>query len=208
MAAIDWFRNSEWNADIERQFHEKLARSRTQRDQYLVIQALTLSKSHPQTALQLVDLYFDTKKGHFEDIRALSARSSAYRATGNIESAISTMKEILSIERQRPQHKTTTYVEYPYLVASMGIDREYSSALSVLDERASDLMFPVDIFKWHAAYSLISHAQKDLPAAKHHAGAALDAAQIKKSGFRFHQSLGLVGNEYKETVSALRQIYA
>ena len=56
MAATDWFRNTDWNAENEKAFFEKLARSRTQRDQYLVIQALTLSKSHPQAALQLIDL--------------------------------------------------------------------------------------------------------------------------------------------------------
>jgi hypothetical protein len=208
MAAADWFRNTDWNAEIEQHFLEKLARSRTQRDQYLVIQALTLSNSCPQAALQLVDLYFATKKGHFEDVRALSARAAAYKSMGNNALAVAAMKEVLAIERQRPKHKTTTYVEYPYLVASIGMTSEFSSALSVLEERAGDLMFPVDVFKWHSAYSIISHALQNSEAAKNHAGMALDAAQIKKSGFRFHQSLGLVGKEHQTTVAALRQIYA
>jgi len=208
MTATDWFRNSHWNSDIQERFLGKLARSRTQRDQYLVIQALTLSRSHPQAALELVDLYFATQKGHFEDVRALSARAAAYQSIRNNALAVAAMKEILAIERQRPQQKTTTYVEYPYFVASIGMASEFLSALSVLEERAGDLVFPVDVFKWHAAYSIISYALREIEAARTHAGMALDAAQIKKSGFRFHQSLGLVGKEHQATVSALRQIYA
>ena len=173
MAATDWFRNTDWNAENEKAFFEKLARSRTQRDQYLVIQALTLSKSHPQAALQLIDLYFSTQKGDFEDVRALSARAAAYQSMGNNSLVVDAMKEILEIERQRPQHKTTTYVEYPYLVASIGMSSEFDAAIFVLKERVRDLMFPVDIFKWHAAYSLISDARQNSEAAKHHAGKAL-----------------------------------
>ncbi|MBK1683650.1 hypothetical protein [Rhodoferax fermentans] len=208
MTPTDWFRNSDWSSDIQERFLAKLARSRTQRDQYLVIQALTLSRSHPQAALQLVDLYFATQKGQFEDVRALSARAAAYQSIRNNALAVAAMKEILAIERQRPQQKTTTYVEYPYFVASIGMDSEFSSAFSVLEERAGDLKFPVDEFKWHAAYSIISYALRDIEAARTHAGMALDAAKIKKSGFRFHQSLGLVGKEHQATVSTLRQIYA
>jgi len=45
MTATDWFRNREWNAEIEKDFLAQLARSRTQSDQYLVIQALTICKT-------------------------------------------------------------------------------------------------------------------------------------------------------------------
>jgi hypothetical protein len=208
MADSDWFRNKDWSAAIEQEFFAKLGRSRTQRDQYLVIQALTLAPTHANVALRLIDLYFSTKKSNFEDVRALSARATAYRSMKDLTQVFVAMKEILAIERERPQQKTTTYVDYPYLVASAGIESEYSGALEVLQERVGDLMFPIDVFKWRAAYSIIAFAQHNIEVAKHHAGVALDAAQIKKSGFRFHQSLGLVGNEYKTTVSNLRKIYA
>ena len=208
MAASDWFRNHNWNAEIEGQFFSKLARSRTQRDQYLVIQALTIAKSCPNVTLQLVEHYFATKKGNFEDIRALSARATAYITLGDLAHAVAAMKDVLAIERERPQHKTTMYVEYPYLVASNGLEPEYPSALATLKERVGDLMFPLDTFKWHASFSIISLALSDLAMAKKHAGLALDAAQIKKSGFRFHQSLGLVGNDHRSTISKLHSIYA
>ncbi|ARV17356.1 hypothetical protein AEP_00394 [Curvibacter sp. AEP1-3] len=208
MTATDWFRNQEWNAEIEKDFLAKLARSRTQSDQYLVIQALTICKTYPNVGLQLVERYFETKQGDFEDARALSARAYAYIALEDLASCVMTMKSILAIERERPLHKTTMYVDYPYLVAAKGLESEYQSALATLQERHADLIFPLDIFKWHAAFSFISAALKDKLNAKKHAGLALDAAQIKKSGFRFHQTLGLVGSEHQATVSKLRGIYA
>jgi hypothetical protein len=94
------------------------------------------------------------------------------------------------------------------LVATKRIESEYQSALSVLTERVGDLMFPLDVFKWHAAMSIIHAELNDTERSKKFAGLALDAAQVKKSGFRFHQSLGLVGNKYESIVGELRKIYA
>jgi tetratricopeptide (TPR) repeat protein len=206
--ATDWFRQKDWNEKIEQEFFVKLARARTQRDQYLVIQAQTISQIVPTVALRLVDLYFDTKKDNFEDVRALSAKADAYLALGQTELAIEAMKSILAIERARPNHKTTKYLDYPFLVATQQISSEYHDALAVLEERKSDLMFPLDKFKWHAAKSLIHHSLRELDDSKRHAALALEAAKVKMSGFRYHQDLGLVGEEHKDTVASLRQIYA
>lgn len=207
MSEQDWFRNHEWNAEIEEKFFAKLARTRSQYDQYLVIQALTISKTIPNTALKLVERYFAMKKGNYEDIRALSARAHAYLALDELPLAVEAMKQILAIERERPNHKTTMYVDYPYLVATKGVESEYQTALATLSERVTDLMFPLDIFKWHASKSMICFALNERELAKEHAGLALDSAKIKKSGFRFHQSLGLVGNDHKATVSKLHRIF-
>lgn len=206
--ATDWFRQETWDERIEQDFLARLSRSRSQRDQYLVIQALTIAKTFPAVALRLADHYFETKKDNFEDVRALSAKADAYLALGQTELAIEAMKGILAIERERPNHKTTKYVDYPFLVATQRISSEYHDALLVLDERENDLMFPLDKFKWHAAKSLIHHALRKPIESKKHAALALEAAQARTSGFRYHQDLGLVGEAYKDTVVALREIYA
>ncbi len=206
--ATDWFRQAAWDEKTEQEFFARLSRTRSQRDQYLVIQALTIAKTVPSVALRLADRYFETKKGNFEDVRALSAKSDAYLALGKTELAIGAMKDILAIERARPNHKTTKYVDYPFLVATQRISSEYHDALEVLNERESDLMFPLDKFKWHAAKSLILHALRKVSDSKVHAALALAAAQAKMSGFRYHQNLGLVGEAYKDTILALREIYA
>lgn len=206
--ATDWFRQEEWNDKIEQEFFAKLARARAQRDQYLVIQALTISKLVPTVALRLADLYFDTQKDNFEDVRALSSKADAYLALGQTERAIEAMKDILAIERTRPSHKTTMHVDYPFLVATQYISSEYHHALAVLNERKSDLTLPFDKFKWHAAKSLIHHSLREFDDSRMHAALALNAANVTTSGFRYHQDVGLVGDEYRDTVESLRQICA
>ena len=206
--ATDWYRQTVWSEETEQVFFARLSRARSQRDQYLVIQALTIAKTAPSVALRLTDHYFETKRDSFEDVRALSAKSDAYLTLGQADLAIEAMKGILAIERERPNHKTTKYVEYPLLVATQRISSDYYEALEVLNERKSDLMFPVDKFKWHAAKSLILHALQRVSDSKEHAALALGAAQAKMSGFRYHQDLGLVGEAHKDTILALWEIYA
>jgi hypothetical protein len=204
----DWYRHESWNEAVEKEFFAKLARARSQRDQYLAIQALTIAKGDPQTALRLVDIYFETKKTSSDDLGALTAKANALLASNQIDLAINTMKEILAIERIKPNRKTNTYVDYPFIVATQGLSAEYADALAVLDERKSDLAFPVSKFKWHAAKALIHRALQNLDDAKQQAGLALEAAQVKNSKLRYHRGLGLVGNEYKDMVAEMQKIYA
>ena len=207
MAEHDWFRCENWNANVEELFFSKLQRARTQRDQYLVIQALTISRKHPDVALRLVEHYFSTKKSDFEDLRALLAKADAFTAKDLIAEAIETYKAVLSLEKEKPNQRSRAFVDLPYLVASRQVVDEYSFALSVLKERSKDVVFPVDLFVWHASLSLILEATGEQQAAVTHAGKALDAAQVKKSGFRFHSKLGLVGAQYAQGVESMRRIY-
>jgi hypothetical protein len=57
VAHDDWFRNAEWNSDIEAAFFAKLKRAKD-KSQYLRVQACTLAATHPRIALRLLDQYF------------------------------------------------------------------------------------------------------------------------------------------------------
>lgn len=199
MSSDDWYRNKNWNASIEEHFYSKLKRARTQRDQYLVIQALTLADNHPEVSLRLVNEYFESRKDQFDDVRALLAKANAYRTLNDLDGCISAFKEVLGREREFPNHQTGVYLDYPYLVATQKIENEYANALDVLNEHVDRLTFPLDHYKWHASKALInndgSEAQK-----------ALEAAKVKKSDFRFHQDVGLVGKEYEKTIKHLCKI--
>lgn len=72
--ATDWFRQETWDEKIEQDFLARLSRSPSQRDQYLVIQVLTIAKTFPAVALRLADIYFETKKDNFDDVRAFAIR--------------------------------------------------------------------------------------------------------------------------------------
>lgn len=208
MSEEDWYRNKEWNHRIESAFLAKLSRARSQRDQYLAIQALTIAPHQPHVALRLTDLYFDTRKSDFDDVRALLARAKAYRYLNDMSEAAKAYKAVLSQESKFPNHKTRTYVELPYLIASRELSTEYAFALTVLAQGLGSVAVPIDRFMWHASRALISSAQGDDPDAQEHAREALDAAQVKKSGFRYHQNTGLVGNEHQAVIKRLVKLAA
>ncbi|MBB1319942.1 hypothetical protein H5123_20210 [Shewanella sp. SR43-4] len=199
MSSEDWYRNENWNASIEEHFYSKLKRTRTQRDQYLVIQALTLADTYPEVSLRLVNEYFESRKDQFDDIRALLAKANACKTLNDLDGCISAFKEVLGREREFPNYQTGVYLDYPYLVATQKIENEYANAVDVLNEHVDRLTFPLDYYKWHASKALInndgSEAQK-----------ALDAAKVKRSGFRFHQDVGLVGKEHEKTIKHLCKI--
>ncbi|MCL1038237.1 hypothetical protein L2750_13900 [Shewanella submarina] len=199
MSSDDWYRNKNWNASIEEHFYSKLKRARTQRDQYLVIQALTLADSHPEVSLRLVNEYFESRKDQFEDVRALLAKAEALRTLNDIDGCISAFKEVLGKEKKFPNYQTGVHLDYPYLVATKKIENEYANALDVLNEHVDRLTFPLDHYKWHASKALINNDGTE-------AQKALEAAKVKKSGFRFHQDVGLVGKEHEKIIKALCKI--
>ena len=199
MGKDDWYRNTEWNEEIESKFFAKLKRSRSQRDQYIVIQALALTKQYPEVSLCLVDFYFESRKNKFDDMRALVARADALLELGDIKKAMEAYRDVLAKEEEFPNHLSNTYVQYPYIVATRSIESEYEFALIVLKKHVSRLIFPIEHFMWHAARALI---EKD----PEQAVLALEATEIKNSGFRYHQNLGLVGKEHKKTIKQLHKI--
>jgi len=199
VSSDDWYRNEDWNDSVEEYFYSKLKRARTQRDQYLIIQALTLTDKHPKVSLCLVDEYFESRKDQFDDVRALLARAIAFMALGDLEKCVATYKEILQREKEFSKHQTGVYLDYPYLVATQKIESEFTNALDVLNEHIDRLTFPLDHYKWHASKAIISSDGSE-------AKKALEAAKVKRSGFRFHQDVGLVGKEHEKTIKQLCKI--
>src|SRR4030095_9502291 len=116
MARDDWFRNTDWNAEIEAAFFEKLRRAR-EKKQYLRIQASTIAGRKPEVALRLLDEYF-ALGDHFDRGHANADRASAYLALGDGEHAITALEAALAREEQYPQLLTYAYLDLPFLIAS------------------------------------------------------------------------------------------
>ncbi|ASK68242.1 hypothetical protein CF168_04780 [Shewanella bicestrii] len=206
MSSEDWYRNKEWSEEIESKFFEKLKRAR-RKEQYLRIQACTIASTEPDIALSLLKQYFELNDD-FDHAQAYCDMATAYIAKGELENAINSYGKALERESVFPNLKTDAYILYPLVIVENKLSKLYQSANLVLDEHQERLMFPVDHFRWHAAKAIISAESGNTEEAANHAGQAFDAAQIKKSGFRFHQNLGLVGKEYKGLVNELRAIHA
>jgi tetratricopeptide (TPR) repeat protein len=196
MARDDWFRNEDWNPAIEDAFFAKLRRARD-KSQYLRIQACTLARKEPLVALRLLDEYF-TQANQFDRAQAFVDSASAYLTLGEADKAIASYESALAHEEQRPSVKTNAYLDLPFLIATQGLVARYEQALALLDSHKSRLTFPVDVFRWHAAYALVA-SQVGLPVvASEHAKLALDAASRDQSGFRYHPAVGLVADRYDQ----------
>jgi tetratricopeptide (TPR) repeat protein len=203
-ANAEWFRNTEWNPEIEAKFFKKLHRARD-KAQYLKLQACYLADSHPNVALALLDKFFALGEDFFlADAHLTSA--NAYLALGQTGEAISSFRKALEAERQRPGYRTTAWSEYVLLVADRGIKSEVDEALRVLNENRTDLIFPKLVFVWHGASALIHAERGDRAAAKEHAIKALDAAKMSRSGFGRHPNVGLVGSEFNGVRKKLEKL--
>jgi tetratricopeptide (TPR) repeat protein len=202
----EWFRNTAWNASIERAFDAKLRRAR-RKEQYLRIQACTLARSHPEVALKLLDRYF-ALPNDFDHAQAHVDRATAYLALGRVADALVAYEDALTRESAFPKLQTEAYIAFPYLVATRAVQEQYARALELLLKYKSRLMFPVDHFRWHTARALIAAAAQDAKTAKLHSQEALEAAAREHSGFRYHPSVGLVTKQYDEVAKQLEALRA
>lgn len=125
-------------------------------------------------------------------------RATAYLSLGQVEGALGSYEAALSVEARRPNSLTQAYLDLPFVVACQGIVARYEQALDLLDRHRPRLTFPVDHFRWHTSRALISSAVGVTAEAQAQARLALTAAEKDLSGFRYHPSVGLVGDSYQQ----------
>jgi tetratricopeptide (TPR) repeat protein len=193
MKAPEWFRNSDWTPEIETHFFQKLSRARV-KFQYLRIQGCYLTEKHPAVALTLLEKYFALGE-NFDLAQAHVDQANAYLTLGQFKKARDSLKAALAREREFPNARTSAWLEFAMLVAAREIRSHFDEALDLLLQKKSQMLFPVDKFRWHAACALITAALNDHVTAREHALSALEAGKLDHSGFRYHPKIGLVGPE-------------
>jgi tetratricopeptide (TPR) repeat protein len=206
MAAKDWFRNEDWNAEIEAHFFAKLARARpANRPQYLRIQAYHLTPTRPNVALMLLDNFFQSDDPVFR-ATAHECRAEAYLALGRIDDALDSLRSALAREREFPNVITNAWLRFAMLVAKGDLRIHFPEALKVLAENERHAAFPVQKFERHAAEAMILASSGDGAGAQAQAIKALEAAQLRRSGFRYHADLGLVGSKQEDVVKRMQEL--
>jgi tetratricopeptide (TPR) repeat protein len=207
MARDDWYRNADWNVDIEAAFRTRLSRSRNSRPQHLRIQASCLAASHPQAALGLIDEYFETGD-EFDVANAYCVKAEALLSLGRIGEAVDAYKEALHREQAHPQHISTARIDLPKLVAEHRISTEYEYALDILSSRfeALDHQFPSTRYVWNGSSALIAHDLGRVTEAREFAERALRAAAETESPFRYHRTVGVVRDNSDEFGRRLKRI--
>ena len=206
MSSEDWYRNTEWNVAIEAAFEAKLRRAR-RKEQYLRIQACVLASVRPDIALALLDRYFQLPD-KFDNAQAHVDRANAYLAQGKLPEAMLSLEDALNREAEYPHSLTQAYLDLPYLIAVNGVAEQYARAKELLVAQRKRLMFPVDTFKWNVASALIAKARNEYDSSRLFARAALEAAGADRSDFRYHPSVGLVGESYGEVRGQMRKLCA
>lgn len=186
-----WFRNPVWNARVEREFERRLALSRSQRPQYLKIQAGHLTERHPRVSLALIERYFETGDDLFvAEIHGSKAR--ALLRLGRLEDALASYVAALDHERLHGEILTQAYLDFPCLVGVRRARAYYDRAMETLRETRARPTFPVERYR-HAGARALLHSERGEPdAARVAAREALDAARAERSGFWRLPSLGLV----------------
>jgi hypothetical protein len=173
----DWYRNTDWNDEIEADFFARLARSKSQRDQYLMLQALQLAESYPSVALRLVDLYFETRTDDFHDDRARRAATMAHFALGGHVAALDAYLATLDSENspERNLHVSSP-IEFAFLAARFRSSGHYAAALVQLSSTAlPESSQPDSRFRYLAASALLlTEAGSDPASANRQARSALD----------------------------------
>lgn len=205
MGRDDWFRNTEWNAEIEARFQEKLRRARD-KPQYLRIQAGCLTEKYPHDALRLLGQFFQLGENLFW-AQAYLDQGHAYLSLGDKESALNSFRLALQRERDFPNVVTQAWIDYTFLVVEERAESFYEDALEVLKSHPpTSGSFPVQAFCWFAALAMLSDLLQNPALAKESATKALEWSEVTHSGYRYHAQLGLVGTQWEETKKKLRQI--
>jgi hypothetical protein len=133
-------------------------------------------------------------------------RAAIRDSEGRVDEAIADYRNALAQERRFPNARTLAWREFALLVVKRRIRELYDEVFAVVSEHADEALFPIDRFAIEAVQSLIAADRGDQGSAQGHASAALAIASETHSGFRYHSTLGLVGDSEPDIMQRLRGI--
>jgi tetratricopeptide (TPR) repeat protein len=213
--AHDWFRKTTWSEADQKDFFDRLKRSRTAENkaQYLRIQAAHLEQAgRPEflrAALVLLEKILTEFPETFELSCAYSQKASCLAKLGEINEALSSYRLVFDTQRKFRTLRTYAHVEFGKFVVANKLTQSFDEALTVLDEfEIESIEFPRNVFDKSGIRAIIAAQRGEIEKAQELARTALEAASKIHSGLRYHATIGLVQDKntpfYKSLQAILR----
>ena len=148
-----WYRHRDWNEEIAAGFETRIARSRAQKAQYLMIQGQALTERHPDVAITLLERSIALDNDYFLN-QANCYLAMAHLATGEVDAALAAYLAALEAQLRLPNFQSSAPLDYAFVVAWFARADHYPAALPIL-EAVKPSIFPGADFQATAAHALI-----------------------------------------------------
>lgn len=204
MGSEDWYRNANWDAEAEADFNKKLARSRSQKAQYLRIQGSILKATYPDAAICLLQRCIDQgdetyiAHAHFDIAHARYVQ-------GDVDAALVSLEAAIEQQVRQPMFRTSAAHDYAFLVALHGRSERYDRALDLLGNEG-DGFFASMTFEAESAKALIFFSRQQKAQAQQAARKALAAATVETGWIPGHPDVGVVPKVEAQLFGRLRSI--
>ena len=204
MSKRDWFRNTTWNEEIEKQFFIKLSRVRDKgmQAQYLNLQAGELAYTKNIEFMRVAEMLTNKQLDEYSD--EILFRSSAFDLLGDIygfrgdyNKSLDFYKQALDFEAIFPNMLTNSYSKFSVLAIKTGRTDLYDEIEKIFSEERYNDVFPFSKYMKYSILSIISKYKGNYEKAKYYASLAEKYASMKESGFSKHKTLGLVSERDK-----------
>ena len=149
----DWYRNRDWTPEIETAFEQRIARSRAQKAQHLMLQGQALIANHPDIAVGLLERSI-ALENEFHLNQANCYLALAHLALGRIEKTLQAYEAALEAQLRFRFVRSSAPIDYAFVVAWFGRSDRYPTALPIL-EAMKPSIFPGADLQAHAAHALI-----------------------------------------------------
>lgn len=206
MKNTDWYNNRTWNTSIEKEFFDKLSRARSNKYQYLYIQAAKLADKYPSKSLALFEYYFDGRTDYYFDAAAFAYKAKAHISLNQVDKAIAAFEASLSSLATHGGIDPSADLHYPFFIASHELTQHYSRALEIVTNIKHEPLLLWAKFKYYAALAILSHESGALNmSTRQYIDNAIAAYEQQTSGLPYHQKVGVVlFGEYSKIIKRLR----
>jgi tetratricopeptide (TPR) repeat protein len=139
----DWYRNTDWSPAIAEDFEARLARSRSQKAQYLSLQGMALVPKHPEVAASLLRRAIQLDDP-FETVRALATLAQTHLALGNLEEALEAYEAALERQIAQPNIVSVQPADYLFAIGYFRAESRMPGALAIAEAMPDHGIFGTD----------------------------------------------------------------